>query len=60
MNESQKDKKLAKLVKKMRQKVEQDKARKARFVDPTLEATAPEEQTEDQRQNFAEMKRREF
>lgn len=59
-----KDKQLEALIRKTTGKVAQDKARRTRFIDPTLEATKrPEtegtEGTESEKL-FKEMKKREF
>jgi len=56
MNEKQ----MEKLIRKVSKEAEQ-RSKKARFVDPTIEATHPEEDiSEDSRQLFKDMKRREF
>lgn len=55
-----KDKQLEALIRKTTGKAVADKAKRARFIDPTLEATrAPEEEQGDEKL-FKEMKRREF
>jgi hypothetical protein len=54
------DKQMAKLIRDVSKQAEQ-RSKKARFVDPTLEATNPDaEINEDTTQMFKDMKRREF
>lgn len=58
-----KDRDLDKLIRKVTGKSASNRARKARFIDPTLEATKrPEEEgrRDDSDKLFKEMKRREF
>jgi spore coat polysaccharide biosynthesis protein SpsF (cytidylyltransferase family) len=60
-----KNKRLDAIIKKAAAQVNVDRAKKPRFIDPTLVATAkPETDTpdglEDRKQFFKEMKRREF
>jgi hypothetical protein len=58
-----KDKELEALIRKTTGKVTQGKDRKARFIDPTLQATRrPEEEDrkDDSQKLFKEMKKREF
>jgi hypothetical protein len=56
-----KDKQLEALIRKTTGKATSDKARKARFIDPTLEATKrPQEEEGDSEKLFKEMKKREF
>ena len=56
-----KDKQLEALIRKTTGKAASDKARKARFIDPTLEATKrPQEEEGDSEKLFKEMKKREF
>lgn len=57
-----KNKRLDALVKKAAAQVNVDRAKKPRFVDPTLTATGKPEvgDVEERKQFFKEMKRREF
>ncbi|MES2124203.1 MAG: hypothetical protein V4503_05890 [Gemmatimonadota bacterium] len=57
-----KNKQLEALIKKAAAQATSEKGRKARFTDPTLEATKrPENEGDTERQHlFKEMKRREF
>jgi len=57
-----KNKQLEALIKKAAAQATSEKGRKARFVDPTLEATkGPEKEGDSERVHmFKEMKRREF
>lgn len=56
-----KDKQLEALIRKTTGKVAQDKARRTRFIDPTLEATKrPETEGTESEKLFKEMKKREF
>ncbi len=56
-----KDKQLEALIRKTTGKAASDKARKTRFIDPTLEATKrPEAEEGDSEKLFKEMKKREF
>jgi hypothetical protein len=57
-----KDKQLEALIRKTTGKASSDKARRARFIDPTLVATRGEEDSAktDSEKLFKEMKRREF
>ncbi len=56
-----KDKQLEALIRKTTGKVSQDKARRTRFVDPTLEATKrPEGDNDESQKLFKEMRKREF
>jgi len=55
-----KDKQLEALIRKTTGKAVSDKARRARFIDPTLEATRPTEDQQGDEKLFKEMKRREF
>lgn len=57
-----KDKQLEALIRKTTGKVASDKARKTRFIDPTLEATRPPDADDkgDSEKLFKEMKKREF
>lgn len=56
-----KDKQLEALIRKTTGKVAQDKAKRERFIDPTLEATKrPDGEREDSDKLFKEMKKREF
>lgn len=55
-----KDKQLEALIRKATGKAASDKARRTRFIDPTLEATRPPEENRGDEKLFKEMKRREF
>lgn len=58
-----KDKELEALIRKTTGKVTQGKDRKARFIDPTLQATRrsdADEKKDDSQKLFKEMKKREF
>lgn len=56
-----KDKQLDALIKKAAKQAESAKGRRPRFVDPTLTATANEEEADaDRKELFKEMRRREF
>ncbi len=55
-----KDKQLEALIRKTTGKAISDKAKRARFIDPTLEATRPPEDEQGDEKLFKEMKRREF
>lgn len=58
---SMKDKQLEALIRKAEKQALATKGKKARFVDPTIEATRNEEEADaDRKELFKEMKRREF